>query len=218
MKIYLSLSFLVLLSFSCTHNNTNTKDANNLMELEADDFTYLEDYLSIKNRSDLLALFGEEAVADDTSWYAEGSEMFLSSQLENPQNKQVISFVWGENMELLFIEAPFAIYDEDYIQIREQRIESSSGLFTGMSLNELREWNEDEFEFYGFSWDYEGTIVADAASKIMQCPVSFNLSLSYDSYTGGDELTGDVLLKSEDSIVQAAPIYIDQLTLPAVEF
>lgn len=215
---YLLLYFLFVLGFSCTNSTKSVDGADLAIGMNTEEFSYFEDYLSFKNRTELLSIFGEEALQDDTSWYAEGTEMFLSTLLTNPQNGQVIKFIWGENLDLLFIEASYSIYNKNYELVKEQRIDSKSGVFTGMSLNELREWNEDEFEFYGFSWDYEGTIIADADSKIMLCPVSFNLTIPHYSFEGEDELMGDILLKSDDSLVQNAPIYIDQLTLTAVEF
>lgn len=218
MKKYLPLYLVVFLALSCSNNNESAGAKDNSIGFKAEEFTYLEDYLSFKNRADLVKMFGEESLQDDTSWYAEGTEMFLSTKLTNPQNGQLIKFIWGEGLDLLFIEASYTNYNEDFEPLKEQRIESKCGLFTGMSLKELRDWNEEEFEFYGFSWDYEGTVIADEDSKIMLCPVSFNLTIPYYEFEGIEDLLGDVLFKSDDSLVQDAPIFIDQLVLSAIEF
>ena len=149
------------------------------------------------------------------SWYAEGTVRFEHTVLTDPGNGQVITYVWQEDGETLsHIEAEYYIYDEDYIITGTQEVFSECGVSTGMSLDELREWNRDDFDFLGFGWDYEGGIVEEEGSRIAECPVEIKLSFDLqaelpEEYT---DMYGDRMFSTADDIAQGAPVLVDRLT------
>lgn len=197
---------------------TDSLETDTLVEIEeaTATFEYFEDYAQFETKLELYEAFGEENIKDDIAWYAEGTVRRECSYLTNPDNGDYIKFVFEEENpeKLSFIEAHAHIYDEDFNSTGTQKINTKCGVFTGMTLNELRDWNEAEFEFSGFGWDYSGGIMAKEGSKINECPVGMNLD--YD-YTDEDQelyssLLGDIIFKSDNENAVRAPIFIGALT------
>lgn len=183
-------------------------------EMEAE-YSTIEDYGRITNKEGLVSEFGRENLMEGESWYAEGTVRFEHTVLTDPGNGQVITYVWQEDGETLsHIEAEYYIYDEEYLITGTQEVFSECGVSTGMSLDELREWNRDDFDFLGFGWDYEGGIVEEEGSRIAECPVEIKLSFDLqadlpEEYT---DMYGDRMFSTADEMVQGAPVLVDRLT------
>jgi len=186
-------------------------------EVEIIEITYstLEDYGQIASKEQLVSAFGEENLVHGESWYAEGTVRVENTLLTNPDNGHVINYLWEEDGSTLsFLEANYYLMDEDYFIHGTQVIPSESGLSTGMTLDELVEWNGDDFSFYGFGWDYEGGIFADSASRFADCPVQVKLTFDLeieipDAYRG---MYSDGIFNTADDITQGAPVLLDILT------
>jgi hypothetical protein len=184
------------------------------VEIEEKEFNSIEDYGTIKNKQQLINEFGEENLIEDTSWYAEGEVMKLSTSLINPKNKHVIKYIWeDDNKTTGWIEAYYYVRSKDYNVLSTQKIETACGVYLGMPLNDLREWNGVDFRFSGFGWDYAGHVFPDSASKLAVCPVGIELSMEHSEGDEFNELWGDIELRADDENVQNAPIIIDKLTL-----
>lgn len=228
------LSLIIpLFIFSCGESNENetndnieneiveavdTLEIDSLVEglIDAHSFEYIEDYAQLKTKTEIYDEFGEENLTDATEWYAEGTVQLECTRLINPNNGHHIKFVYDqENPEKCnSIEAHYYTSDGDGDNPVTQKIETKCGTYTGMTFNELREWNEEEFEFSGFGWDYGGGIMPATGSKIEQCKVM--MMLDYD-YNDGDQelftsLLGDVIFKSDNENAVRAPIFIGFLT------
>ena len=178
-------------------------------------YSTVEDYAQIASKEQLVSEFEEENLVDGESWYAEGTVRIESTLLTNPENGHVINYLWEEDGSTLsFIEANYYLMDEDYFIHGTQVIPSESGLSTGMNLDELVEWNGDDFSFYGFGWDYEGGIFADSASRFAGCPVQVKLTFDLEieipeEYRG---MYSDGIFNTADDIAQDAPVLLDILT------
>lgn len=186
-------------------------------EEEIIEITYstVEDYGQIVSKEQLVSEFGEENLVDGEAWYAEGTVRIENTLLTNPENGHVINYLWEEDGSTLsFIEANYYLMDEDYSIHGTQIITSESGLSTGMNLDELVEWNGEDFSFYGFGWDYEGGIFADSSSRFADCPVQVKLSFDLeieipDAYRG---MYSDGIFNTADDVAQGAPVLLDKLT------
>jgi hypothetical protein len=120
-------------------------------------------------------------------------------------------YVWdNETDKLAFLEARHTLYDEDFEITDTQKIETKDGLYLGMSLRELKEWNGDDFKFMGFGWDYGGTIMSEEGSKLNKSPVKIQLDLQ--DYEGGEFAMGDVELSTDDSWLYALNIIVSDFT------
>ncbi len=231
MKIVVIIATLSLCLFSCG-GDADTVDAENIdseMTVDTIDSTEImpeeeiieclystvDDYGQIGSKEQLISEFGEENLVDGESWYAEGTVRFDNTVLTNPENGQVIKYIWKEDGNtLLNIEVNYYIFDENFSILGTQAISCECGVSTGMSLQDLREWNGTDFRFFGFGWDYAGGIFQDEGTRITECPTEFGLSFDMEielpeEYGG---MYGDQVFSTSDEITQGAPILVDMLT------
>jgi hypothetical protein len=183
-------------------------------------YSTVEEYGRITSKEELISQFGEENLVDGESWYAEGTVRFDNSVLTNPENGQVVKYVWEDDGNTLnHVEVGYYIFDEDYSILGTQVVFSECGVSTGMSLEALREWNCADFDFFGFGWDYEGGILEEEGTRIADCPVQIKLSFDLEAdipaeYMG---MYSDQVFNTADDIAQGAPVLIDKLTYRPAE-
>lgn len=201
---------------SNNHSTSNNNGSEEKTKVPAKSFEYLEDFATIRSKKELYATFGAEHLEDGISWYAEGTVEFQHTLLTDPNTGNVYTYVWMEedNETLSFIEANLFIWDDNYEIARKQIVLSKTGLFTGMTLKELFEWNgEKDFKFYGFGWDYEGTISPGTGSNMVASGLGLQLTLENYSNQDWTHLLGDIELSTEDHSLFEAPIVLGQLTI-----
>ncbi len=228
------LSFLALIAvllFACTSENdvttttdteVETKDTlisqkidstNQIVEEDPQiEFNVFEDYAQLRTKQDLIDAFGKENIKHGSSWYAEGTVESKHTIIRNPANGHRIKYLWDEEnpAKLSSIEASYFEYNENYEILSKQKIPSSCGLYTGMSINDLRKWTDEDFNFSGFGWDYEGGVFVMPGTKLSKCPVSIKLTLEHhDNMDQFDELYGDIELSTDNKLVRKAPIVVD---------
>ncbi len=230
MKIIVIIFFLSFFLFSCGENAESTEEnidfeltvdtidsTDNIPEEEITDGLYsiVEDYGQITTKEQLISEFGDEHLVDGESWYAEGTVKFDNTVLTNPENGQVIKYLWKEDgVSLNHIEVNYYLFDRDFAVLGTQVISSECGVSTGMSLQDLREWNGADFNFSGFGWDYEGGIYEEEGTRIAECPIQFHLSFDLEiqvpeEYRG---MYSDQMFSTSDEITQGAPVLVDMLT------
>ena len=83
---------------------------------------------------------------------------------------------------------------------------TSSGLKIGSGLNELLKLNGQKISFYGFGWDYGGSITSYNNGVFEKSPVSFDL----DSDTGDNGLIGE---KGLDTDMPAVKKEMDKIKI-----
>ncbi len=229
MKLLIAVS-LSLLLFACggdAENAPETTDPEVVAEtadstedvVEADvieeKYSTVEDYGQIASKEQLISEFGEENLVDGESWYAEGTVRFDNTVLTNPDNGQVIKYLWQEDGSTFnSLEVSYYLFDENYAILGTQAISCECGVSTGMSLQDLQEWNGAEFSFFGFGWDYEGGIFEDDGTKIAECPIQLKLSFDLEveipeEYRG---MYSDQVFSTADEIAQGAPVLVDMMT------
>ena len=227
-KVSINLVGILLFAtmlFACENSSNNTesnddKDSSNTEVAnnegnEVEDvvsFSKFEHYATILTKTDLDAQFGEAFLTDATNSYAEGTVEKDVTILTNPDNGQIIKYVWGDDGNTTeWIEAQYNIYDENWEIIGTQKIEAENGLSLGMSLMELKDWNGADFKFSGFGWDYAGFIYEEEGSKISESPIQIALDLI--NYDGAEFTMGDVELNTNDSRLNKVDIIVTQFTM-----
>ena len=175
-------------------------------------FEFFEDYAVIDSKTKLYESFEPSQLKDDTTWYAEGEVMRLSTTLTH--DDRVVKFVWEEddNESLSNIDASYFIWNKDYSATSTQVIPSRCGFSLGTTLKEFTEWNEAPVYFSGFGWDYAGGIsqTEENKSKLLSCDTGVRLEIEYTDEMSEDYnfLYGDHELNTEMEGVLDAPIYV----------
>lgn len=235
MKKIILLSLASVTLWSCNaeaetteENNTNTEQTTDTtqvapevveeeeQEAEVADFSKIEHYAIFTTKDMLVENFGAENIVDGSSWYGEGSLELQHSVLTNPSNGHVVKYVWQEEnpTQLSSIEIAANVRNENFEIVSTQKIGSESGIFTGMTVQELKDWNGADFKFSGFGWDFHGNVYPGEGNKIANCGLSLTMDLNDDlgnsEYT---ELSGDVELSSADENVLNAPIILNNIVL-----
>jgi hypothetical protein len=179
-------------------------------------FETVEDYTTITSKTALYEAFAEDDLIDGESWYAEGTVKFETTTVNNPTNKHTVIYVWDRdnNEDLSSIEFHASVYDEGFNVTGTQEIKSTTGIYTGMPLKDLEEWNGAPFEFSGFGWDFAGGISRIEGTKIEQSPFGIRLDITYndDTYQMHDALIGDVQWMSDAPETEGAPIHLGTIT------
>ena len=177
-------------------------------------YATIEDYGRIADKEQLTAEFGQENLVDGESWYAEGTVRVEHTELTDPENGCAIKYIWEDDgITMGHLEVGYYLFDEDFSILGTQTVESDCGVYTGMPLQDLKEWNGADFSFYGFGWDYEGGIFQDE-SRFADAPVlvklSFDLEMDIpEAYRG---MYSDGVFSTADDIAQGAPVLVDRLT------
>ncbi|MCK5115421.1 MAG: hypothetical protein KAR44_02405 [Candidatus Aegiribacteria sp.] len=235
MKIVVIIATLSLCLFSCGGDADNTEENNdskmtvdtidlseNMIDEEIIECLYstVEDYGQIGSKEQLISEFGEENLVDGESWYAEGTVRIENTVLTNPENGQVIKYLLEDDGNTInYLEVNYYIFDENFEIQGTQAVSSEYGVSTGMSLQDLKEWNGADFRFFGFGWDYEGGIFEEEGTRIAECPIQFKLSFDLEieipeEYRG---MYSDQVFNTADDITQGAPVLIDMLTYRPAE-
>ncbi len=148
-------------------------------------------------RQDLAALFGEQQLIDITVPVGEG---FTEPGVE-------IALDDGLTLSLIWTDATQS-------GVREVRDlgpawRTSEGVYVGMPLSEF-EQVAGEFEFYGFGWDYGGTVLLDS-SRLAQYDGDLILRMAIDSSQPYQALSGDSQYSSANGGLEALNPYIDEM-------
>jgi len=185
-------------------------------------FEYFEDYAALNTKTKLYEHFDASQLKDDTTWYAEGTVMRLSTTLKDGDRE--VKFVWAEkdNETLENLDAYAQLWTEDWSSTTRQSIPSQCGISLGASLKEFVEWNGAAIHFSGFGWDYAGGVfeLPEYGGKILDCETGIRLDMDYnDDSQDWTHLYGDMELNSDMDGMLEAPIFVGSFTyyLPSEE-
>jgi len=193
-------------------------DTDTVAQMDVSIFT-IEDYVALGDRSTLIEVFGEENLKNGISWYAEGTVKVSDTRITNPENANVLKVVWNteDTNKIDFVEASYNVTDQDMAFVKTQIIKSKTGVYAGMPLKEVVEFNGGQaVEFAGFGWDYAGNHFEKKGSKLSETSIRFIMGYALDGYDDiPRNLFGDIPLSSENDTVMSAPIVIETMKLYA---
>jgi hypothetical protein len=172
-KLFLAVTVGTFLFSSCGDNtNKNETEKDTIVKNESapdkdatkenveEKTVYFEDYAEVKSKKALIEKYGAEHIKTNTEAFAEGTIEREVSILTDPKNGYVIKYVWDEdNKTLSWLEASEMLFNDNYEVTGKQTIKTKNGLWLGMTLKELRDWNGADFKFSGFGWDFGGGIL-----------------------------------------------------------
>lgn len=79
---------------------------------------------------------------------------------------------------------------------------SAEGIKIGSGLKELLKVNGARVSFYGFGWDYAGTVDSYNGGKLDKSTIAYRLDLDGEPFEGDNTLYGDIGLDTDMPIVQ----------------
>ncbi len=221
------IPFLVVFNYSCSETTSkeetpkhqeehehSTKLTNSEEHNTTDEASkyLLDNLLSYNSEAELIEKFGKDNVTRNTQYYPEGMGEYISTALYEGTPNEVI-FSWSD--DTLNFEGLLTVM----VSRQNSLWTTQKGLRIGTSLKELEKINGKAFNFFGFEWDYAGTV--DWNDGILDDRKTFcTLTYIYD-YGNPDivlpeeykALVGDHEISSSDENAQAVDITVNQITL-----
>lgn len=152
----------------------------------------------------LVKIFGEENLSNEVRMYDEGTEENLVT-LIYPDTKNELVIMW-ENED----EKKDPIMAETYIP--ESDWYTVGGIQIGTPLEKLIELNGNDFLFYGFGWDYGGSVSSWQGGKFDTEAPCFHVSLGYDyNKQAPNEVFGDMELSSDNPDLKGLDVQVAAL-------
>ncbi|MGH1384600.1 hypothetical protein [Kordia sp.] len=200
---------LIIFVFSSCANETKksttkaaetTKTTTKVAIKDVSEIDYpLDSLLSFDSEEALKKVYGKH-VKRSVGYYPEGMGEYKMTLLF-PDSKNQVEFVWEDDS--------LQINKLQYIRIltKDTDWKTKEGITIGTSMKELEVLNKKSFAFFGFEWDYSGSIDwKDGA--LSKRNIYGNLALPDDAMMNNFmDLLGDVTIEtSSESAQKAKPI------------
>lgn len=177
-----------------------SKDSVFTAELLRDSFL-LDDLLNFESEEALIKAFGKSAItrAEEFSSEVEGS-WWVTVLFQGTKNE--VRFLWNDGYQF---EIPNKIYhwaNANYKHVSDWR--TKEGIRLGTTMSHLEKLNEGPFNFYGFSWNFEGQVVWNNPQRHAK-GVYVSLRVPEENWVQG--LDGTKEISSDSDIArQAQPV------------
>ncbi len=168
------------------------------------DIYYADDLLSFVSHESLVYVFGANNVKKDIYYFSE-KELSRCSVLFPNTSRQAV-FIWDDEINsygLHHIIFGGQLMVEGLLNYNQVVAQNNwtlrSRLHAGMSLDELRRFNEADFSFYNAHLPYSGLVIGSAAGKInfdQENVVLACLDCNGDWFTNRDILRADETIAS----------------------
>ena len=163
----------------------------------------VESLLDLKSESDIIRKYGANAVTYDTIWGAEG--FFTMGTWIKTDDASHIEIMWTDSAKREGVISASLVSDADYFapQLPSGKWKSRTGVFIGMSIEELEKLNGRPFVFSGFGWDYGGGIIRWENGTLQDKGIAIQLNEGVQSSALPEKeylkCVGDVELMSSDT-------------------
>lgn len=185
-----------------------------------DDSFYLEDFAKFENHQQIEEHFGRENVVMSERWEAEGTELYLITEVFPNQNHSVIVF-WDQDavshQGFSYVKSFYKLYDSNWEKITKEGkpIKSKTGVKVGDNIKQLKELNGKSFDFYGLGWDYGGNVI-NLQPKFDKLLISLNAPADFMESQQGqnkvNKIMGDRKISSDDKVIKDIPLFISSIT------
>jgi hypothetical protein len=176
---------------------------------------FAEDLLKFDSHEYLLSYFGEENVKKDIYYFSE-KDMKKCSVLFGNSNKQVV-FIWKdeENLsELSYILISGIMPTENGLpfndNIGRNKWAFKTGIFSGMSIRELLELNERDFNFYGIDSEFSMMIEPKSTGRLNFAKIGIMLSCLDGT---GSPLLKKQKISAEEAVDNRLAIHVSYIML-----
>jgi hypothetical protein len=208
MKRNIILLFIALIVYSCA-NDKKEKPAVIKTDIEYDPSLITDSsWGAITKKSDYAALqkiFGTANVKDERICGPECIDSIdVSILYPNTKNEAII--YWQDSLyhkKIGMIEC----YSDS------ANYHTSSGLKINTGITELLKLNAQKINFYGFGWDYGGSIISYNGGTLEKSPVHFGLDIRYDESNTDNQLMGDIELNTD---MPAVKKIIDKIIIRSI--
>ena len=220
--IYLALIGVVLLTTSMQYMKGNTNEIKMLKsEIFENDTTEnegfvdesLEKYAEYDTKEKLYAAFGEENIREET-WTPKNGDTHRASELTDPRNGKVYNYVWSKDGKSLYmIEAYYRVSSKANKNKERQRqiIDFRNGIYTGMTVANLEEWNGAPFAFSGLKRDKGGFVnFGKFADKRIIVRLGFDKSISSEVPAS---IKNSEFVTSNATALDDLPLFVDYIAL-----
>lgn len=159
--------------------------------------------------AELKDIFGEENVVRSKIHIGEGS--FLNGTTIYKGTRNEIELVWSGSYE-----PPI---ERVIINGEGARWQSNTGVKIGTSLKKLNEINGKPFVFYGFGWDYGGSVLSWEGGALDSAGATGTLlyvRLNYRREPGEDEMNqvlGEIELRSDLELLEKLNCYVAHMEI-----
>lgn len=211
---FFNLLIICLLLFAC--QNTAQKNAHEQKDGKPPSNTATE-WLAIPNKSvgkitsnmseaDIIAAYGQAQVKRDSLHVGEG--YFIQSTVVFPNTPNELRIAWAEGKTFEKITR---------IIIRQENAQwhTPEGLRIGDSLQKVIELNDTHFNFWGFEWDYAGSVSSWEGGNFdgKGLGVRLNYHTKIDQLEEGAIATviGDQEVSSSEAILKEMNVYISEI-------
>jgi hypothetical protein len=180
------------------------------------ELVYAEDLLSVTSHEYLVAVFGRANVRKDTFYYSEKD--FTTCSVLFPNTFSQAIFLWEDVPN--YRNTSFVIigerWDQDQAFLNTQgaaqnKWKSRSGVYMGMSLNELVKVNQDHIELFGWNTENPGYVTFKNRGTLDFRRVGLQflcLDCKDDKY-----YTKTNLIRSESLLRSQSRVYINKMIL-----
>ncbi|MBI9063934.1 MAG: hypothetical protein JEZ14_18265 [Marinilabiliaceae bacterium] len=153
----------------------------------------LTQFLKYHNQQELIKALGADNVVNEEQWFEEGTVKKDFSRIYEGKDDE-LSIIWDENGPVVQTWSKEAKWQ-------------TRGISTGMSLANLIKLNNAPINFFGFGWDYGGTVVlGNGAIKSKGITVVLGIASEHpdiEKLYGDSEFTS---AKLNDKIIQAIEV------------
>jgi len=176
---------------------------------------FAEDLLKFDSHEYLVAFFGEQNVKKDIYYFSD-KEMKHCSVLFGNSNRQVV-FVWRDEdnlSDLSYILISGILPTETGLpfndNIGRNKWDFKSGIYSGMSIRELLELNENDFQFYGVNSEFSMMIEPESKGNINFKKTGIMLS-SLDG--AGSPLLSKTTVSAEEAVENHLALHVFYIML-----
>lgn len=166
----------------------------------------LENLLLINSEERLQESYGYDKVSYDTLWGAEG--FFSMGTILRTDSLSHIEITWKNPGVKAGIISATLVSESDWYGDTSARGDwrSCSGVYLGMSVNDLQKLNGRPFTFSGFGWDYAGGVISWNGGTLEGKGIAVQLSEAPATLTWTPEqsaqMLGDVEVHSDNPLLK----------------
>ena len=206
-----SVAFTFLLFAMACNNNKKTKEDNSTTSETSEEWLCIPKKQIGKitpttTEADLIKLYGKKNVMRDSVSAGEGTYVPATTIFPNTPN--ALSITWKDATTLKNIAR---------IIIKEKGTKwtTDKGITIGSSLKEVKKQNATDFYFFGFEWDYYGTVTSWEDGNFEKSGFSVRLGYEGDISNLDQKELGKVLgdheVSTSEPILQKMNVMVEQM-------
>lgn len=177
---------------------------------------YLEDFAQFDDHTQIEEFFGSDNVNKSEIWKAEGTELYLATEVF-PNHKHYVTVFWEQNSvgynDFSFVETTYRQHNRmgEKISVEGDPIKSNTGIMVGNSIEQLRQVNGKSFKFYGLGWDYGGLVLGlkpEFENHSIKLSVPAEYMETEDGWNVISKISGDREFSSDDDLISEVPLQV----------